>query len=52
MEILNQDAPVLPEIPRFSDGTINILELVRALAETAINEIMDVQAEEACEQGN
>ncbi len=41
-----------PEIPRFDDGTVNINELVRTLAEAIVNEIMDAQAEDACAEGN
>lgn len=41
-----------PEIPRFDDGTVNINELVRTLAEAIVNEVMDAQAEDACAEGN
>ncbi len=41
-----------PGIPRFDDGMVNINELVRALAEALVNEIMDAQAEDACAEGN
>jgi putative transposase len=52
MKILDQNGPAAPGIPRFDDGMVNISELVRALAESLVNEIMDAQAEEACAQGN
>ena len=42
----------MPEIPRFDDGMVNIAELVRVLAESLVNEVMDAQAEEACADGN
>lgn len=41
-----------PEMPRFDDGMININELLRTLAEALVNEVMDVQAEDACADGN
>ena len=41
-----------PEIPRFDDGMVNINELVRALAEALVNEIMDAWAEDACAESN
>ena len=40
------------EMPRFDDGTVNIRELVRVMAESPVNEIMDVRAEDACADGN
>ena len=40
------------EMPRFDDGMVNIRELVRVMAESLVNEIMDVQAEDACADGN
>lgn len=40
------------EMPRFDDGMVNIQELVRVMAESLVNEIMDVQAEDACADGN
>lgn len=40
------------EMPRFDDGTVNIRGLVRVMAESPVNEIMDVQAEDACADGN
>ncbi len=44
--------PSVPEIPRFDDGMVNLQELIRALAEALVNEIMDAQAEDACADGN
>ena len=40
------------EIPRFDDGMVNIQELIRIMAESLVNEIMDAQAEDACADGN
>ena len=47
MEILDQEGAGLPEMPRFDDGMVNLGELIRTMAESLVNEIMDAQAEEA-----
>lgn len=39
-------------MPRFDDGMVNMAELVRVMAESLVNEVMDAQADEACEGGN
>lgn len=39
------------EIPRFDDGMVNISELIRIMAQSLVNEIMDMQADEACANG-
>ena len=52
MKILEQDGQPAPEVPRFDDGMVNIGELIRTMAESLVNEIMDAQAEEACAEGN
>lgn len=39
-------------MPRFDDGMVNIQELIRIMAESLVNEIMDAQAEDACADGN
>ena len=52
MEILDQEGAGLPEMPRFDDGMVNLGELIRTMAESLVNEIMDAQAEEACADGN
>lgn len=39
-------------MPRFDDGMVNMVELIRVMAESLVNEIMDAQADEACENGN
>lgn len=50
-KIHDTEAPV-GEMPRFDDGTVNISELARVLAQTLVNEVMDAQADEACANGN
>ena len=47
MKILGQNGQPAPEMPRFDDGMVNIGELIRTMAESLVNEIMDAQAEEA-----
>lgn len=47
-EIAGSDA----SMPRFDDGMVNMAELIRVMAESLVNEIMDAQADEACESGN
>lgn len=39
-------------MPRFDDGMVNIAELIRVVVESLVNEIMDVQAEDACVDGS
>lgn len=39
-------------MPRFDDRIVNIQELVRLMAESLVNEIIDAQAEDACADGN
>ncbi len=52
MDSLEHGAPKVYEIPRFDDGMVNIQELIRIMAESLVNEIMDAQAEDACADGN
>lgn len=52
MDSLEHGVPKVYEMPRFDDGMINIQELIRIMAESLINEIMDAQAEDACADDN
>lgn len=52
MDSLNQQQAHDHDIPRFEDGMVNIQELIRIMAESLVNEIMDAQAEDACADGN
>lgn len=52
MDSLEHGIPKVYEMPRFDDGMVNIQELIRIMAESIINEIMDAQAEDACADGN
>ncbi len=40
------------QIPRFDDGVVNVQELLRVMAETRVNEIMDAQTGDARADGN
>lgn len=39
-------------MPRFQDGTTDMQELLRQLAESIANEIMDAEADQMCGEGN
>lgn len=52
MDSLDQQKTQHHDLPRFDDGMINIQELIRVMAESIVNEIMDAQAEDACDDGN
>lgn len=52
MDSLEHGTAAMAEIPRFDDGMVNIQELIRVMAESLVNEIMDAQAEDACADGN
>ena len=42
-------APALQSLPRFADGTVNLQELIRSMAEMLTNEIMSAEADQLCE---
>lgn len=42
-------AAVAGAMPRFADGTINMQELLRQLAESVVNEVMSAEADQVCE---
>jgi putative transposase len=44
--------PAGATMPRFQDGTINMQELLRQLAESVVNEIMGAEADQMCGEGN
>ncbi|MCC6103029.1 MAG: IS256 family transposase [Olegusella sp.] len=51
MESIAEMAPAAAAagaMPRFADGTINMQELLRQLAESVVNEIMSAEADELC----
>ena len=40
-----------PAMPRFEDGSVNLMELIRRLAEDVVNAIMDAEADRLCAGG-
>ena len=52
MDTIHEIAGDCHDMPRFDDGTVNLSELLRIMAESLVNEIMDAQADEACADGN
>ena len=40
-----------PAMPRFEDGSVNLRELIRRLAEDVANAIMDAEADQLCAEG-
>lgn len=40
-----------PAMPRFEDGSVNLRELMRRLAEDVVNAIMDAEADQLCAGG-
>ena len=51
MESLAESMPAQAAMPRFEDGSINLGELIRALAEDVVNAIMDAEADQLCAGG-
>ena len=52
MDNIHEIASDGAEMPRFDDGMVNLSELLRIMAESLVNEIVDARAYEACEAGN
>ena len=51
MESLAESMREQPAMPRFEDGSVNLRELVRRLAENVVNAIMDAEADQLCSGG-
>ena len=51
MESLAESMPGQAAMPRFEDGSINLRELIRRLAEGVVNAIMDAEADQLCAGG-
>ena len=51
MESLAESMREQPAMPRFEDGSVNLRELVRRLAEDVVNAIMDAEADQLCSGG-
>ncbi|MGI6217059.1 MAG: hypothetical protein ACOYIK_05555 [Coriobacteriales bacterium] len=52
MDTPHDEGVQLPEMPRFDDGMVDVRELIRCMAESLVNEIMDAQADDVCADGN
>ena len=51
MEGLAESVREQPAMPRFENGSVNLRELVRRLAEDVVNAIMDAEADQLCGGG-
>ena len=51
MDSLAESMPEQAMMPRFEDGSINLRELIRCLAEDVVNSIMDAEADQLCAGG-
>lgn len=51
MESLAESMSAQAAMPRFEDGSINLRELIRTLAEDVVNAIMDAEADQLCAGG-
>ena len=40
-----------PAMPRFEDGSVNLRELMRRIAEDVVSTIMDAEADQLCAEG-
>ena len=40
-----------PAIPRFENGSVNLMELMRRIAEDVVSAIMDADADQLCTRG-
>lgn len=48
MERISEGLPEACAMPRFEDGSINLQELIRRLAEDVANGVMDAEADQRC----
>lgn len=51
MESLAESMREQPAMPRFEDGSVNLRELMRRIAEDAVSAIMDAEADQLCSGG-
>ena len=51
MESLAESVREQPAMPRFEDGSVNLRELMRRIAEDVVNAIMDAEADQLCAGG-
>ena len=51
MESLSESVREQPAMPRFEDGSVNLRELMRRIAEDVVNAITDAEADQLCAGG-
>ena len=51
MEILSESVREQSAMPRFEDGSVNLMELMRRLAGDVVNATMDAEADQLCTGG-
>lgn len=51
MESLAESMREQPTMPRFEDGSVNLRELMRRLAEDVVSAIVDAEADQLCAGG-
>ena len=51
MGSLAESAREQPAMPRFEDGSVNLRELIRRIAEGVVTTIMDAEADQLCAGG-
>ena len=51
MKSLAESVREQPAMPRFEDGSVNLRELMRRIAEDVANAIMDAEADQLCAGG-
>lgn len=51
MESLAESMREQPAMPRFEDGSVNLRELMRRIAEDAVSAIVDAEADQLCAGG-
>lgn len=51
MESLAESIREQPAMPRFENGSVNLMELMRRIAEDVVNAIMGVEADQLCAGG-
>ena len=51
MESLAESVREQPAMPRFEDGSVNLRELMRRIAEDVVDAIMDAEADQLCAGG-
>lgn len=51
MEGLAESVREQPAMPRFEDGSVNLRELMRRIAEGVVSAIVDAEADQLCAKG-